>query len=86
MTNKEIRESGAMPEMVKAMEHDMTDVPVVDPVTAYKAVEEGVVGAYKAVEESVVNAYHKVEDGFVDALFRKEGETVEEAKERLRNH
>jgi len=83
LSNKEIRESGAMPEMIKAMEHDPLDVPAVDPVAAYKAIEEGVVGAYKAVEKGAVNAYRKMEDVMVDKLFRKEGETVEEAKERL---
>ena len=81
LTNEQIRESGAMPQMIKAMEHDVTDF---DPVAAYKAVEEGVVGAYKAVEKGAVDAYHKVEDTMVDKLFRKEGETVEEAKDRLR--
>ena len=43
-----------------------------------------VVGAYKAVEDGVVGTYKAVEDTMVDALFRKKGETVEEAKERLR--
>ena len=91
MNNEEIRESGAMPEMIKAMEHDTTDL---DPIAAnraieegvvstYKAIEEGVVGAYKAVEKGAVNAYHKLENAMVDKLFRKEGETVEEAKKRL---
>ena len=82
-SNEQLREDGAMPEIIKAMEHDISDVPTVDPVTAYKAVEEGVVGAYKAVEKGAVDAYHKVEDTMVDKLFRKEGETVEEAKARL---
>ena len=91
MNNEEIRESGAMPEMIKAMEHDTTDL---DPIAAnraieegvvstYKAIEEGVVGAYKAVEKGAINAYHKLEDAMVNKLFRKEGETVEEAKKRL---
>jgi hypothetical protein len=91
MSNEEIRESGAMPEIIKAMEHDISDVdPIVaykaveeGVVSAYKTVEEGVVGAYKAVEKGAVDAYHKVEDAMVDKLFRKEGETVEEAKARL---
>jgi len=82
LTGEEIRESGAMPEIVKAMEHDMSDVSI-DPVAAYKAIEEGVVGAYKAVEKGAVDAYRKVEDTMVDKLFRREGETVEEAKDRL---
>ena len=84
LTNEEIRESGAMPHMIRAMEHDVSGVPGIDPVEAYKAVESGVVEAYKAVETTVVGAYHKIEDTMVDKLFRKEGETTEEAKERLR--
>ena len=86
VSNREIRESGAMPEMIKAMEHDPYDLPQVDVVETYKAIEDGVVGAYKAIEEGVVGAYKAVEDSFVDKLLRKEGETVEQAKERLKNH
>ena len=82
LTNQQIRESGVMPEMIKAMEHDPMEAKI-DPVDAYKAIEAGVVGAYKAVEKGAVDAYHKVEDAMVSKLFRKEGETVEEAKERL---
>ena len=82
-SNEEIREGGAMPDMIKAMEHDVSDAPAIDPVAVYKAVETGVVGAYKAVEKGAVDAYRKVEDTMVDKLFRKEGETVEEAKKRL---
>ena len=84
LTNEEIRESGAMPQVIKAIEHDISDAPVINPVTAYKVIEDGVVGAYKAVEKGAVDAYRKVEDTMVDKLFRREGETVEEAKERLR--
>ena len=83
LSNEELRESGAMPQMIQAMEHDISVVPGIDPVAAYKAVEEGVVNAYKAVEKGAVNAYHKVEDAMVDKLFRKEGETVEQTKKRL---
>jgi len=82
-SNEEIREGGAMPDMIKAMEHDVSDAPAIDPVAVYKAVETGVVGAYKAVEKGAVDAHRKVEDTMVDTLFRREGETVEEAKERL---
>ena len=84
LTREEIRESGAMPDIIRAMEHDVSAIPGIDPVEVYKKVESGVVDAYKAVEETVVSAYHKVEDAMVDKLFRKEGETVEEAKARLR--
>ena len=55
----------------------------VDPVAVYKSVEESVVGAYKAVEKGAVDAYRKVEDAMVDKLFRKEGETIAQAKDRL---
>ncbi len=84
LTNEEIRESGVMPDMIRAMEHDAFDVPTVDPVELYKSVEHTVVDAYKSVENAVVDTYRKVEDTMVDKLFRKEGETIEEAKERLR--
>lgn len=84
LTNAQIRESGVMPEIIQAMEHDPSQTPGIDPVAAYKAVEEGVVSVYKAVEQGAVDAYHKVEDTMVDKLFRREGESVEEAKERLR--
>ena len=55
----------------------------VDPVAVYKFVEKSVVGAYKAVEKGAVDAYRKVEDAMVDKLFRKEGETIAQAKDRL---
>ena len=85
MTNEEIRESGVMPEIIKATEHELDAAAAYDAAKgAYKAIEDGVVGAYKTVEDGVVGAYKKVEDTMVDKLFRREGETVEEAKERLR--
>ena len=51
----------------------------------YKKIENGVVGGYKKVESGVVGGYTKVEDKFVDAFLTKDGETVEEAKARLKN-
>ncbi|MBQ8762770.1 MAG: hypothetical protein IJZ07_01540 [Clostridia bacterium] len=39
---------------------------------------------YKKIEDTVVGAYTKIEDGFVDNFLTKDGETVEEAKERLK--
>lgn len=50
----------------------------------YKAVENGVVTGYKAVEKGVVSGYEKMEDKFVETFLTKEGETVEEAKKRLK--
>lgn len=50
----------------------------------YKKIEKGVVDGYKKIEKGVVGGYSKIEDKFVDAYLTKEGETVEEAKERLK--
>ena len=51
----------------------------------YKKIENGVVCGYKKIEQGVVDTYTKIEDKFVDAYLTKEGETVEEAKARLKN-
>lgn len=84
MANEQSRESSVIPHIIKAMEHDISDAFSLDPVVAYKAIEKGVVGAYKAVEKGAVEAYHKVENTMVDKLFRRESETIEQAKNRLR--
>ena len=95
MTNEQIREGGYMEDIVKAMEHDMTDVPGVDVEEAYKNIEQGVVSTYEKIEDAVVSGYKTIEKGavsgfekltdkFVEKFFAREGETVEEARERLR--
>lgn len=53
-------------------------------VDGYKKVEDTVVNGYKKVENTVVEGYKKIEDSFVDKYLTKDGETVEEAKERLK--
>ena len=50
----------------------------------YKKIEKGVVDGYKKIEQGVVEGYTKLEDKFVDAYLTKDGETVEEAKARLK--
>ena len=50
----------------------------------YKKVEDGIVNGYKKIEQGVVEGYTKIEDKFVEAYLAKDGETVEEAKERLK--
>ena len=50
----------------------------------YQKIEDGVVGGYQKIEDGVVDGFNKVSDKFVEKLFAKEGETVEEAKKRLR--
>jgi hypothetical protein len=52
-------------------------------VSGYKAIENGVISGYKLIENGVVSGYKIVEDKVVDNLFKKEGETTEEAKNRL---
>ena len=53
-------------------------------VGGYKKIEETVVGGYKGIENAVVGGYQKIEDGFVDRDLTRDGETVEEAKQRLK--
>lgn len=52
-------------------------------IDGYRKVEDGVVGGYKKVEGVVVGGFQKIEDTFVDQYLAHEGESVEEAKERL---
>lgn len=63
-------------------------------VAGYKKIEEGVVTGYKKIEDGVVNGYLKIQDGVVEGfgkvidkcvevMFGKDGESVEETKERL---
>lgn len=52
-------------------------------VEGYKKIEEGVVGGYKKIEDGAVGGFNKIADKFVDNFLTKEGETVEEARERL---
>lgn len=52
---------------------------------ANQKIEKTVVGGYKKIEDTVVGSYKKVEDKFVDAFLRKDDETIEEAKERVKN-
>ena len=49
-----------------------------------KKIEETVVDGYKKVEDTVVDGYKKIEDKFVDKFLRKDGETLEQAKERVK--
>ena len=60
---------------------------IIEGVTAgYKKIEDTVVGTYKKVEKTVVDSYEKVEDAFVDRYLTRDGETVEDAKKRLKNN
>ena len=54
-------------------------------VSGYKKIEEGVVGGYKKIEKGAVGGFNKIVDKFVDNFLTREGESVEEARERLAN-
>ena len=47
-------------------------------------IAEKVIGTYQKIEDTVVGSYNKIEDAFVDSYLTKDGETVEEAKKRLK--
>lgn len=53
-------------------------------VQANKKIEEKVVGGYNKIKNSVVSGYQKIEDKFIDQILTHDGETIEEAKERLK--
>lgn len=48
-------------------------------------IAETVVDGYKSIKKGAVDGFNKVSDKCIDVFFTKEGETVEEAKERLNN-
>ena len=47
-------------------------------------IAEAVVEGYKKIEDGVVEGFNKVSDVCIEKLFSKDGETVEETKERLK--
>ncbi|MBQ3109673.1 MAG: hypothetical protein IJC69_00800 [Clostridia bacterium] len=47
-------------------------------------IEKGVVEGYKKIEKGVVEGYTKIEDKFVDRYLTRDGESVKDAKARLR--
>ena len=53
-------------------------------VKGYKLIENGAVGGYRKIENGVVGGFHKICDSFVDNFLTREGESVEDAKQRLR--
>ncbi len=53
-------------------------------VKANEKIAEKVVGTFEKIEDTVVGGYTKIEDAFVDCYLTKDGESVEEAKQRLK--
>ena len=52
-------------------------------VGTYQKIEDGVVGGYQKIENGAVNGFRKICDFFIKKLFSREGETVEETRDRL---
>ena len=50
----------------------------------YKKIEPGVVDGYKKIEKGTVDGYAKIEDAFIDRFLTREGETVADARKRLK--
>lgn len=53
-------------------------------VNANKKLEEKVTGTFGAIQDRVVSGYTKLEDAFVGRYLTRDGESVEEAKARLK--
>ena len=53
-------------------------------VKANEKIAETVTGTFEKIEHTVVAGYGKVEDAFVERYLTRDGESVEEAKARLR--
>ena len=52
-------------------------------VGTYQKIEDGVVGGYQKIEDGAVSGFRKICDFFIKKLFSREGETVEETRNRL---
>lgn len=53
-------------------------------IKANEKIAEKATGAFEKIESTVVDSYTKIEDAFVDRYLTKDGESVSQAKERLR--
>lgn len=51
----------------------------------YKRIESGVVDGYKKIETGVVDGYTKIEDKFIEQFLLREGESIEDARKRLKD-
>ncbi len=56
--------------------------------SGFVKIQDGVVNGYKKIENGVVGGFAKIEDSFVARYLVKGGESVEDAKKRLKgeNH
>lgn len=51
---------------------------------ANEKIAEKVTSAFEKIEDSVTGGYTKIEDAFVDRYLTRDGESVEETKDRLK--
>ena len=54
-------------------------------VEANKTIEKAVLNSYSKIEDAVVKKYEGIENVFVNAFLAEDGESVEEAKKRIRS-
>lgn len=52
--------------------------------TGFKKMSDGVTTGFKKMSDGVVEGYTKIEDKFVEEFLTKDGETVSDAKARLK--
>ncbi len=52
--------------------------------TGFKKMSDGVTSGFKKMSDGVVEGYTKIEDKFVEEFLTKDGETVSDAKARLK--
>ena len=52
-------------------------------IEANEKIAEKVVAGYKKIEKGAVEGFTKMNDKIIEKVFSKDGETVEETKERL---
>lgn len=52
--------------------------------TGFKQMADGVTSGFRKINDAVVDGYTKIEDHFVDQYLTKDGESVEDAKARLK--
>ena len=76
MTNEQIREGGFdAKEAYQSVESSV--------VGTYRKIEDGVVGGYQKIENGAVTGFRKISDFFIRKFFSRQGETVEETRNRL---
>ena len=52
-------------------------------IEANEKIAEKVVEGYKKIEQGAVDGFNKVSDKIIEKVFSKDGESIEETKERL---